>query len=80
MDSKQQRHLPVCFVAHDLVNKLSVIVGHVDLLLEATEKDTDYAKRLTLIREIAEQSANELKQHQRELAAQLKKSENRKAS
>jgi len=79
MDSKQQ-HLPVCFVAHDLVNKLSVIVGNVDLLLEVTEKDTDYAKRLTLIREIAEQSANELKQHQRELAAQLKKSEKRKAS
>jgi signal transduction histidine kinase len=80
MDTKRQRHLPICFVAHDIINKLSVIVGHADLLLEKTEKDTDYAKRLTLIRDIAEQSANELKQHQRDLAAQIRKPEKRKAS
>ncbi|MFZ0735447.1 MAG: hypothetical protein WAM79_24235 [Candidatus Sulfotelmatobacter sp.] len=80
MGTKRQQHLPMCFVAHDIVNKLSVIVGHADLLLETTEKDTECARRLALIRDIAEQCANELKQHQRDLAAQLQKSEKRKAS
>ncbi|HKT87117.1 MAG TPA: hypothetical protein VJQ59_01685 [Candidatus Sulfotelmatobacter sp.] len=80
MDPKRQKHLPASFLAHDIINKLSAIVGHVDLLLEMTEKQTEYAHRLTLIREIAEQSANELKQHQRELTAQLRKPEKRKAS
>lgn len=73
MGSKSERHQPVCMVAHDLVNKLSAIVGHCDLLIEITERDPEYARRLTLIRDIAKAAAEELAEHQRKLAAETRK-------
>ena len=73
MGSKSERHQPVCMVAHDLVNKLSAIVGHCDLLIEIMGRDVEYAGRLTLIRDIAKAAAEELTEHQRKLAAETRK-------
>ena len=72
------RHQPPCVVAHDLVNKLSVIISHCDLLLEITEKETEYARRLALIRGVADAAAKELTEHQRQLAAEMRKTDRRK--
>ena len=46
-------------------SKLSGIVGNCDLLYEKTEKGTDYARRLAVIRDLAESAAKELANHQR---------------
>jgi len=70
----ESNHQPACMMTHNLVNKLSAIVGHCDLLIEQTEQDSEFLQRLTLIRAIAEKAAKDLTEHQRESAA-----ENRKA-
>jgi len=64
MESNTERYQPSCLLAHDLVNRLSVIIGHCDLLEEETEEDSGCAKRLRLIKEIARSIAKELNQHQ----------------
>jgi hypothetical protein len=63
---KGERHQPACMIAHNLVNKLAAIVGHSDLLIEKTTPGTEYAARLTVIRDIAESAAKELGRHQLE--------------
>ena len=73
MQSNRERHQPVCMVAHDLVNKLSDIVGHCDLLNEMTEQGTEYARRLAIIRDIAESAAKELTEHQRQVATAVRR-------
>ena len=65
MASKGRQHQSACMFAHSLVNKLSAIVGNCDLLYEKTEKGTDYARRLAVIRDLAESAAKELANHQR---------------
>ena len=73
MRAKKGRHEPVCMVAHDMVNKLSAIVGHCDLLIEMTTAKTEHARRLVMIRELAESAATELKEHQRNIEAQRRR-------
>jgi len=73
MRSKRERHQPVCMVAHNLVNKLAAIVGHSDLLIQRTERGTEYARRLTLIRNIAESAAKELGEHQLRMEAERRR-------
>jgi hypothetical protein len=73
MSSKRERHQPVCMMAHHLINHLSAIAGHCDLLIERTEHGTEFATRLTLIRNIAETAAKELNDHQMKLAAEARK-------
>jgi hypothetical protein len=65
MASKGRQHELACMFAHSLVNKLSAIVGNCDLLYEKTEKGTEYARRLAVIRDLAESAAKELAEHQR---------------
>jgi NTP pyrophosphatase (non-canonical NTP hydrolase) len=60
-------------VAHDLVNKLSAIVGHCHLLREMTEPGTELAKRLTMIGDLAKSAAKDLTEHQRELREAMRK-------
>jgi len=74
MSSKRERHQPVHMVAHHLINQLGAITGHCDLLIEQTEQGTEYARRLTLIRAIAETAAKELVEIQREVEAKTRKS------
>jgi len=62
-------HEPASIVAHNLVNKLSAIVGFCDLLYEKIEKDADpeSAKQIGLIHDLAKSAAQELIEHQSEL-------------
>jgi hypothetical protein len=62
-----ERLQPVCIVAHNLVNKLSAIIGVGDLLRENAEEGTESAKRLVMIHELATSAAKELTDHLQEL-------------
>jgi hypothetical protein len=73
MASKGERRQPSWAFAHNLVNKLSAIVGHCDLLDEMTEQGTESARRITRIRDIAESAAKELTEHQRRIEAERRK-------
>jgi hypothetical protein len=60
-------HEPACLLAHDLVNKLSVIIGNCDLLIsEQVQPGSECAKRLRLIQDVALGIARELNEHQLE--------------
>ena len=73
MQSNEENHQPACFLAHDLVNKLSVVVGHCDLLIEkALPQDKELAGRLALIREVAKSAAHDLIDHQCELSVVIR--------
>jgi hypothetical protein len=64
---------PACMAAHHLVNQLSAIVGHCDLLIEMTEHGTEQARRIAAIREIANTAVRELTEYQRQLKAEARK-------
>lgn len=68
MPANTPRHEPTSIVAHNLVNKLSAIVGFCDLLYEKAEKDADpeSTKRIALIHDLAKSAAQELIEHQSE--------------
>jgi hypothetical protein len=59
-------HEPACLLAHDLVNKLSVIIGNCDLMTEQVQAGSECAKRLRLIHDVAQGIARELNEHQLE--------------
>jgi hypothetical protein len=60
---------PICILAHDLVNNLSVIVGRCDLMLDPGQLDEQRAKYLSQIRDTAKLMADKLNNHQCQLAA-----------
>ena len=51
----------------DLVNKLAVISGHCDLLSDHLKEGSPCAKRVSIIREIAQGAAKELDEYHRRL-------------
>lgn len=53
---------PKCLLAHDLINKLSVIIGRCELLQEEIPKDSSVSTQLSLVREVATAMAVDLKQ------------------
>jgi hypothetical protein len=55
---------PSCFLAHDLVNKLSVIIGYCDLMKEIAATDPVCEKRLLIVSDLAKRMARELQDHQ----------------
>jgi hypothetical protein len=65
-----ERHQPASLEAHHLINQLSAIVSHCDLLIENVEKDTELARRLGVIRNIASEAIEELNGYQRQLKAE----------
>jgi bifunctional DNase/RNase len=67
MRSNVEPHQPVCIVAHNLVNKLSAIIGQCDLLSENVEEGTASAKRLVMIHDLAKSAAKELTDHLQKL-------------
>jgi hypothetical protein len=79
MQSKRQRHQPACMVAHAQLNKLAAIIGNCDLLIEKTEQGTEYARRLGLIREIADSAVKELTEHQQQVEEETRRSGGRRA-
>jgi hypothetical protein len=56
-------HHPSCMMAHDFLNRLTVIIGSCDLLQE-NAKDPECIKRLAVIRDIAMEMAVQLNEHQ----------------
>jgi len=54
-------------LAHHLINRLTVIVGYCDLLVEEAPEDSTSLKRLLQMREIATSAAEELSHHECEL-------------
>jgi hypothetical protein len=59
-----QKYYPSCLLAHELVNKLSVVVGYCDLLTNHALEDLELHKRLDAIREITLGMAKQLNDHQ----------------
>jgi len=59
--------LPPCMLAHQLLNRLTVIIGNCDLVIERTPADSEWAKLLFVIRENARAMAEDLSRHQGEL-------------
>jgi hypothetical protein len=56
--------VPVCPLAHSLLDKLTVIVGHCELLAGTSSEDSASSRHLLLIRQAAQSMASELKDHQ----------------
>ena len=63
-DSNVGCYEPACLLAHRLVDKLSIIIGHCDLVSEEVEPGSECAKRLELIHSVAAEMAKELSVHQ----------------
>jgi|GraSoiStandDraft_47_1057283.scaffolds.fasta_scaffold420467_1 hypothetical protein len=58
------KYQPSCLLAHELVNKLSVVVGYCDLLRDHVPDDSPGQVQLRKIREMAKTMAEELNAHQ----------------
>jgi hypothetical protein len=69
--TKTACHEPMCMMAHDLVNSLSIIIGNCDLLRESDQSD-DAISRLTRIRDTATQMAETLREHQCHMAVLMR--------
>ncbi|HUA15387.1 MAG TPA: hypothetical protein VMG31_08810 [Verrucomicrobiae bacterium] len=67
---------PSCMLAHDLINRLSIIVGYCDLLAEESKEKAEPAcrERIHLIREVAQAAAAELGKHQCKLESIMRES------
>ena len=57
-----------CPLAHSLINKLSIIIGNCDLLMEDTPEDSPILSRMKLIRDTATLMSADLAQFQCDLA------------
>ncbi len=79
MKSKDKKHQPACLLAHDLVNRLSAIIGCCDLLIEKAEPQGDGCmKQLVAIKDLAESAVKTLAEHQCELSVVMRRSEPQK--
>lgn len=62
MQPNHENYKLECPLAHELINKLSVIVGNCDLLAENTPQDSPLLERTLLIRDMAKAVAKDLGQ------------------
>lgn len=62
--SERDCHRPLCMLAHDLVNKLSVIIGCCDLFTDLGRPDPVGEKQIQLIRDTAKSMAERLSHEQ----------------
>lgn len=60
--SSRKVYQPECPLAHNLINKLSVIVGNCDLLVERIPESSPLWERMLLVRDLAKEVAGELGQ------------------
>ena len=58
--SDWKSYQPVCMLAHDMLNKLSVIVGLCELVSAEAEPGTECAARLATIQDTAKSLAQEV--------------------
>lgn len=68
------KYQPSCFLAHDLINKLTIIIGNCDLVVEHNSEDAELLGRVRIIRDLADSLARKLAEHQCALDAALKAS------
>ena len=61
------RPVPVCMLVHEMISRLSVIIGNCDLVEKKISADSECSRRLFAIRESAHVMAEELNRHQCEL-------------
>lgn len=69
---KGRADFAVTTFTHELLNRLSIIMGNCDLVSEKTPVDSENRKLLSLIRENAKVMAVELRRHQSELDARYR--------
>ncbi len=60
LQSGPNKPQPECPLAHKLINKLSVVVGSCDLLVESAPEDSPLLSRIILIRNTAQSMAADL--------------------
>ena len=66
----QSKGEPTCTIAENLTTILTALVGQCDLLDSMTERGTEVAKKLAVVRRMAIFAVRELKDHQRKTARQ----------
>ncbi len=59
-----ENYQPSCLLAHDLINKLTTILGACELLKDKAADDVECMRRLHTIQETAKSIATVLQQHQ----------------
>jgi len=64
--------LPVCILLHELINQLSVIIGHCDIGMERSPLGSDSARRFKAIGETAHHVIRGMRDHQCELNGLLR--------
>jgi hypothetical protein len=69
---KREPHEPPCMIAHNLITKITVIVGRCDLLNESNHT-IESARQIVAIPDIAESTVQELIEHQRTIEAEKRK-------
>jgi hypothetical protein len=67
-ESNRDPYQPDCPLAHDLINKLSVIVGHCDLLVGKVPENSPLFEPMRRVRDLAKSVGEELGQIQCDLA------------
>lgn len=76
MQSNEKIHQPACLLAHDLLNKLSAIIGFCDLLIEKAEErgqDQECVKWLATVNDLSKSAIKTLVEHQCELAVVIRR-------
>jgi len=72
-DQHTNAHQPTCLMSHSFLNRLSVIIGSCDIVLHEAEAsgsiDSQTMRRLTVVRGIAWELVNDLRQHECRLDA-----------
>jgi hypothetical protein len=64
---KKNWYEPECPLAHALINKLSAMVGHCDLLRQEMPEDSPVVERIVLVQGLAKSMAADLAEFQCEL-------------
>jgi len=77
--SSGSKYQPECPIAHDLINKLSVIVGYCDLMVKTIPEDSPLLKQIQAVQDIAEAMTADLVKFQCELI-RLRAAGNKKAA
>jgi len=68
MKQNSFKHAPPSLAVHNLIDKLSALIGQTDLLIERTSDNPAATKHAQAIRDIAKSVVEELVQFQSDLA------------
>lgn len=77
--SDWKNYQPVCMLAHDMLNKLSVIGGLCELVSAEAEPGTECAARLATIQDTAKSLAQEVIKRECQLSTLIRSSDAKKS-